>query len=106
MTEEIERMYLTFSWWLLHRGWVGIGQRVQSAVEQVVGPSVLRLAFCEHFKNSTDINPHRLALKSTVVYGELPTLLGQIRHRVDTNPDGTPFESVPLSVFPPLPAPH
>ena len=37
---------------------------------------------------------HRLPLKSTIVYGELPTLLGQIRARIDVSPDGTPFEFV------------
>ena len=34
---EINRKYLTFSWWLLNRGWVDIMQRVESAVRQVFG---------------------------------------------------------------------
>jgi peroxin-3 len=34
---EINRKYLTFSWWLLNRGWVDIMQRVEAAVRQVFG---------------------------------------------------------------------
>lgn len=36
--KETERKYLTFSWWLLHRGWEVVGERVKMAVEEVVGP--------------------------------------------------------------------
>ncbi|KAL2886635.1 Peroxisomal biogenesis factor 3 [Ceratocystis lukuohia] len=35
---ETNRKYLTFSWWLLNRGWVVVMQRVESAVRQVFGP--------------------------------------------------------------------
>jgi peroxin-3 len=34
---EINRKYLTFSWWLLNRGWVDIMQRVEAAVRQTFG---------------------------------------------------------------------
>ncbi|AEO68935.1 96ac8690-41e6-4522-b331-c39351223ba8 [Thermothielavioides terrestris] len=34
---EVNRKYLTFSWWLLNRGWADVGQRVESAVRQVFG---------------------------------------------------------------------
>ncbi|KAK0630705.1 Peroxin-3 [Bombardia bombarda] len=34
---EINRKYLTFSWWLLNRGWVDVMQRVEGAVRQVFG---------------------------------------------------------------------
>ncbi|KAH8909759.1 Peroxin-3 [Coniochaeta sp. PMI_546] len=34
---EINRKYLTFSWWLLNRGWADIMQRVEAAVRQVFG---------------------------------------------------------------------
>lgn len=37
VSKDTERKYLTFSWWLLHRGWRIVGDRVQSAVEDVVG---------------------------------------------------------------------
>ncbi|KAK3692399.1 Peroxin-3 [Podospora appendiculata] len=34
---DINRKYLTFSWWLLNRGWVDVMQRVELAVRQVFG---------------------------------------------------------------------
>jgi peroxin-3 len=35
---ETNRRYLTFSWWLLHRGWRQVMQKVQEAVKEVFGP--------------------------------------------------------------------
>ncbi|CAG8117530.1 unnamed protein product [Penicillium salamii] len=35
---ETNRRYLAFSWWLLHRGWKELVERVQTAVEEVFGP--------------------------------------------------------------------
>ncbi|KAI9851418.1 MAG: peroxin [Thelocarpon superellum] len=35
---ETNRQYLTFSWWLLHRGWRDIMYKVQAAVKEVFGP--------------------------------------------------------------------
>lgn len=34
---EVNRKYLTFSWWLLNKGWVDVMQRVEAAVKQVFG---------------------------------------------------------------------
>ncbi|KAK4239970.1 Peroxin-3 [Achaetomium macrosporum] len=34
---DVNRKYLTFSWWLLNRGWVDVMQRVEHAVRQVFG---------------------------------------------------------------------
>ncbi|KAG4259952.1 hypothetical protein FPRO04_00941 [Fusarium proliferatum] len=34
---DINRKYLTFSWWLLNKGWVGLMHRVESAVRTVFG---------------------------------------------------------------------
>jgi len=34
---ETNRKYLTFSWWLLHRGWVDVRTKVEEAVKQVFG---------------------------------------------------------------------
>lgn len=34
---EVNRKYLTFSWWLLNKGWVDVMQRVETAVRQVFG---------------------------------------------------------------------
>lgn len=35
---ETNRRYLTFSWWLLHRGWREVMLEVQTAVKEVFGP--------------------------------------------------------------------
>ncbi|KLJ06649.1 hypothetical protein EMPG_17861 [Blastomyces silverae] len=35
---ETNRHYLTFSWWLLHRGWRQLMEKVKEAVEEVFGP--------------------------------------------------------------------
>ena len=34
---ETNRQYLTFSWWLLHKGWIDLRERVEAAVRQVFG---------------------------------------------------------------------
>jgi peroxin-3 len=34
---DVNRKYLTFSWWLLNRSWVDVMQRVEAAVRQVYG---------------------------------------------------------------------
>jgi peroxin-3 len=33
--EEMEMLYLTLSWWILHVGWKDIGERVRRGVEEV-----------------------------------------------------------------------
>lgn len=35
---ETNRKYLSFSWWLLHRGYADIMEKVQAAVKEVFGP--------------------------------------------------------------------
>lgn len=35
---ETNRKFLTFSWWLLHRGWRSIMEKVEAAVTDVFGP--------------------------------------------------------------------
>jgi peroxin-3 len=32
---DAERMFLSYSWWLLHEGWQGVADRVDEAVERV-----------------------------------------------------------------------
>ncbi|GAA6017915.1 hypothetical protein JCM11491_001214 [Sporobolomyces phaffii] len=71
VSEDVERKYLTFSWWLLHEGWKVVRDRVEEKVEEVVGP---------------------MGLKTPVVYGELSALLGEIRKKIETHPDGSRFD--------------
>ena len=33
--EEVEMVYLTLSWWVLHVGWKDVGERVRRGVEEV-----------------------------------------------------------------------
>lgn len=35
---ETNRKYLTFSWWLLHKGWRDVMDEVEKAVKEVFGP--------------------------------------------------------------------
>ena len=35
---ETNRKFLTFSWWLLHRGWRELKSKVEEAVKEVFGP--------------------------------------------------------------------
>ncbi|GAA6062239.1 hypothetical protein JCM10212_000818 [Sporobolomyces blumeae] len=82
VSEEVERKYLTFSWWLLHEGWKVVRHRVEEKVQEVVGP---------------------MGLKTPVVYGELSALLGEIRRRVETNDDGSRFDFA-AALHPPTPS--
>ncbi|GAA6055982.1 hypothetical protein JCM3770_000761 [Rhodotorula araucariae] len=77
--KDLERKYLTFSWWLLHEGWKTVRERVEAAVEGVVGP---------------------MGLKAPLVYGELGALFGEIRRRIEQDADGTPFDFSP-AIHPP-----
>ena len=38
---EAERMFLTYSWWVLHEGWKDVAVRVEESVERVFGGWVL-----------------------------------------------------------------
>ncbi|CEQ42195.1 SPOSA6832_03985 [Sporobolomyces salmonicolor] len=80
--EDVERKYLTFSWWLLHEGWKIVSARIEEKVQEVVGP---------------------MGLKNPIVYGELGALLGEIRRRIESNDDGSPFDFSP-ALHPPTPS--
>ncbi|GAA5902772.1 hypothetical protein JCM8208_007060 [Rhodotorula glutinis] len=70
--KDLERKYLTFSWWLLHEGWKVVRERVEQAVEAVVGP---------------------MSLKAPLVYGELGAMFGEIRRRIELDAaTGKPFD--------------
>ncbi|CEH17776.1 Peroxisomal assembly protein PEX3 [Ceraceosorus bombacis] len=60
--EETERLFLTFSWWLLHRGWKDLAQTVETAVKDVFGP---------------------LGLKAPLTHGEFIELLREVRSKVE-----------------------
>lgn len=58
------RRYLAFSWWLLHRGWKTLMERVQPAVEEAFGP----------------LNP-----REDISLSKLSELTLQIRRRIEGN---------------------
>ncbi|ORX88320.1 Peroxin-3 [Basidiobolus meristosporus CBS 931.73] len=45
LSREVERKFLTFSWWLLHVGWKRCVDNVKSAVEEVLGQTSLKKSF-------------------------------------------------------------
>lgn len=59
---ETNRRYLTFSWWLLHRGWKGLMEKVQDAVKETFGP----------------LNP-----REDITLGKLSELTLQVRKKVE-----------------------
>lgn len=59
---ETNRRYLAFSWWLLHRGWKELMERVQMAVTEAFGP----------------LNP-----REDISLGQLSELTLQIRKKVE-----------------------
>lgn len=64
---EVNRKYLTFSWWLLNRGWVDIMQRVEAAVREVFG----------------DLSP-----RDTLTLETFSTLTSQVRRLVEGGSPG------------------
>ena len=42
LSHDTERVYLTFSWWFLHRGWDVVATRVRTAVEETFGKTPLK----------------------------------------------------------------
>ncbi|ODQ50351.1 Peroxin-3 [Saitoella complicata NRRL Y-17804] len=39
---DLERDYLSFSWWLIHNGWKGLSAKVKTAVEELIGGMSLK----------------------------------------------------------------
>ncbi|CDS05857.1 hypothetical protein LRAMOSA08385 [Lichtheimia ramosa] len=64
---QTERMFLSASWWLLHRGWRLCSKRVQEAVEDVVGS---------------------LPLKRILTHEDAENLISKLRRRVEYERDG------------------
>ena len=59
---ETNRKFLTFSWWLLHKGWRSIMEKVEAAVNEVFGP----------------LNP-----REDVSFEKLSHLVVEVRERVE-----------------------
>lgn len=64
-----ERLYLTFSWWLLHRGWDRLAQRVRGAVESTFGQLSIMSPLSWH-----DFDRLLRSVRRKVEYDVLPPL--------------------------------
>ncbi|KAF9461116.1 Peroxin-3 [Collybia nuda] len=62
ISEEVESMFLTMSWWMLHVGWKDVGERVRRGVEEVFDG---------------------VSLKSKLAAIDLHRLVGDVRRRVE-----------------------
>ncbi len=62
LSHDTERVYLTYSWWFLHKGWDLVAQRVRDAVEETFG---------------------RVPLKSQLSWLEFNRLLSTTRRKVE-----------------------
>ncbi|KAI1469571.1 Peroxin-3 [Daldinia caldariorum] len=65
---ETNRKYLTFSWWLLHRGWVEIMENVESAVRDVFG---------------------HLSPRDLLSFDTFSQLTLEVRKKMESRPEGT-----------------
>ncbi|KAG2199668.1 hypothetical protein INT47_005193 [Mucor saturninus] len=70
---HIERMFLSASWWLLHRGWKAIAERVSEAVNEIVSEYV------------------NIPIKGFLDYQDAEKLVSKLRKRIEFDQDGQPI---------------
>lgn len=83
--EDVERKYLTVSWWLLHIGWRELAERVRVAVEEVFDgcvPHSLLLGVGL-------ILSGRVSLKTRLGIDDIRTLINQVRLKVEETEEGS-----------------
>lgn len=68
---QVERMFLSASWWILHRGWKACTKRVQEAVDEIVAS---------------------IPLKSSLDYHDAEVLLHKLRQRIEYDDVGKPIK--------------
>uniref|UniRef100_A0A060T8S8 Peroxin-3 n=1 Tax=Blastobotrys adeninivorans TaxID=409370 RepID=A0A060T8S8_BLAAD len=74
------RMYLTFSWWLLNKGWVALSERIRDAVVQVFDP----------------INPRK-----ELTLAEFSELIGRVQFAIDHPSEQTTQSNFLHNLLPP-----
>lgn len=72
---ELQRSFLSFSWWLIHRGWKTIMTRVHTAVEAVFQPYI-----------SFEFSNYSISPKDIITPDTLLHLLSQVRQQIDFHP--------------------
>jgi peroxin-3 len=73
---ELQRSFLSFSWWLIHRGWKMILTRVHTAVDDV---------FSSYSSPVIRVNS-RISPKDIVTAESFRTLLHQVREQIEYHP--------------------
>jgi peroxin-3 len=71
---ELQRSFLSFSWWLVHQGWKTVLPRIYTSVEAV---------FAAYGPHITD---RSVSPKDIVTHETLLHLLGQVRQQIDFQP--------------------
>lgn len=85
---EAERMYLTYSWWLLHQGWEGVADRVDRAVGQVFSRYGSQISFTIA---SCELLIIRLPIKRELSSEDWQNLFKEARAIIETeNGEGGP----------------
>ncbi|KAI8919403.1 Peroxin-3 [Powellomyces hirtus] len=79
VSDETERKYLTFSWYVLNVGWKQCVKKVQAAVEEVIGS---------------------MSLKEPVTYDILIDVIGRIREKVEHSDSGSFSASMSAFLLP------
>ncbi|KAJ3022359.1 peroxin [Thoreauomyces humboldtii] len=79
VSDRTERKYLTFSWYVLNVGWRQCVERVQTAVEKVVGS---------------------MSLKESITYDSMIEIIGKVRQQVEHDADGNFSESISSFLLP------
>ncbi|KAJ3167135.1 peroxin [Geranomyces variabilis] len=79
VSDETERKYLTFSWYVLNVGWKQCVKKVQAAVDEVVGS---------------------MSLKEPITYNSVIDIITRVREKVENNPDGTAGVSPSVYLLP------
>ncbi|KAJ3160150.1 peroxin [Geranomyces michiganensis] len=79
VSDETERKYLTFSWYVLNVGWKQCVKKVQAAVEEIIGS---------------------MSLKEAITYNTVIEIVTRVRDKVENNPDGTPGVSPSVYLLP------
>ena len=95
---ELQRSFLSFSWWLVHRGWRFIMSLVDSAVKDVFTSSVPQ-------RNSFIRLIYRISPKDVITPDTFRTLLAQVRQQIeyDSSPQPKPYTFL-YSFLPPTPS--
>lgn len=89
---QTERMFLSASWWLLHRGWRKCSERVKEAVDDVVGKYVVEFPVLHLLGTQPFYVILSIPLKSILTYQNTEELIKKLRKRIEYEEDGqTPF---------------